>query len=109
MLNMLLQVSNGIPQTLTTYYTGVDQDHNDPDFSLQAQEDSFDNDSDPAFTAKHSSIMKSTMRDILKEFQGSSLQKTDLNQTAENLSEKLPRKSKSKQNQLHLQVIVIPG
>ena len=77
-----------------TYYTGVDHD-NDPDLSIHAQDDSFDDDCDPAFTPKQISIMKSTMRDILKEFQGSNLQKTDLNQTLENLKGRLHRKSKS--------------
>ena len=55
------------------YYISLDQDNNDPDFSLHAQEDSFDDDSDPAFTPKQITIMKSTMRDNLKEFQGFSL------------------------------------
>ena len=45
------------------------------------------------------SIMKSTMMDILKDFQGSNLQKTDLNQTLDDLSGKPSRKGRSAGNQ----------
>ena len=75
------------------YYNGAD--HNDPDLSIYAQDESFDDDGDSAFTPKQVSLMKATMRDILKEFQCSCLQKTDLNQTLEDLSERLFRKSRS--------------
>ena len=60
------------------YYIGADKDNNDPDLSLQARGDSFDDDNDPAFMPKQISIMK-----------------TDLNQTFDDLSGKLHRKNRS--------------
>ena len=64
----------------------------DNDGDPSSQDDSFDNDGDPTFTPKQISIMKSTTRDNVKEFQGSSIQKTNLNQTLDDLSGRLPRK-----------------
>ena len=46
------------------YYIGKNKDRDDPDISLHAQDDSFDEDGDPAFTPEQISILKSTMMDI---------------------------------------------
>ena len=53
-------------------------------------DDSFDDDSDPAFTPNQMSVFISTMVDILYQFQGPRVQRVDLNQTRDDFSEKLP-------------------
>ena len=90
------------------FYTGMH--HNDPNLSVHAQDEFFDDDGDLAFTRRQIMVMKATMRDILKEFQGLSLQKSDLNRTLEDLSEKLPKKSRSTTNTNFIyKKIEIPG
>ena len=65
----------------------------DPDISLLGHGDTFDDDNDPVFTPKQISIMKSTRWIYLKRI--SMGQKTDLNKTLEDFSDKLSRKSRS--------------
>ena len=85
------------------YYMGVAHYNNDPDLSHHAQEDFFDNGSDLAITPKQISIMKSTMRDILKEFRGYSLKKTGLNKLWRTFRKSYPGRLGPHQNELHLQ------
>ena len=73
------------------YYIGNNKDNDDLDISLHAHDESFDDDSNFAFAPKQIFIMKSTMMDILKAFQESRDQRTDLNLTSDNFSDKLPR------------------
>ena len=75
------------------YYMCSNKD-DDPDDD-HAHDNSFDDDSGPAFTPKQISILKSTMMDFHKDFKESRNQRMDLNQTLNDFSEKLPTKSRS--------------
>ena len=82
-------------------YIGNNKDNDDPDISLHARDDSFDEDSDLAFAPKQISLLKSTMMDFLKEFQGLRDQGTDLNQTLADFSNKLPMEKYIAAKQVH--------
>ena len=89
------------------YYIGNNKDNDNPKISLHAHDESSDDDSDPDFFPNQISILKSTMMDTLKEFQGSRDQRKNLNQALDDFHINCPG-NRSVANQIICRVIKIP-